>query len=243
MVTRSNSNGKRKRDETLSPIEAKELRDIIESQKGAIEDETQLSSAYKRINNVHRDTINIMEQNNKTLSQTIENSERSMALTQEELSNAMRTADLVRVELDNLRFIMATGKNPSDENPVCPTSNSSFMPTDNVVVFQGSCSCNVMMKMSSSRAQIEEFYVNKKVKCIKCFALCDKISFSSVLEFNTVVSWSKLQTLTGCGDFVSVSAQNSLLENKKIDDTKMTQKTTTKKNVDKATQTNAVYVS
>ena len=239
MVTRSNSNGKRKRDETLSPTEAKELRDIIESQKGAIEDETQLSSAYKRINNVHRDTINIMEQNNKTLSQTIENSERSMALTQEELSNAMRTADLVRVELDNLRFIMATGKNPSNDNLVCPTSNSSFMPTDNVVVFQGSCSCNVMMKMSSSRAQIEEFY--KKVKCIKCFALCDKISFSNVVEATAIVSWSKLEKLTGCGDSASVSAQNSLLENKKIDDTKMKQKTTTKKNIDTATQTNAVY--
>ena len=67
-------------------MEAKELRDIIKFQKGAIEYETQLYSAHKRINNVHRDTINIMEQNNKTLSQTIENSERSMALTHEELS-------------------------------------------------------------------------------------------------------------------------------------------------------------
>ena len=241
MVTRSNSDGKRKRDdnpndlqEIPSPMEAEELRGIIKFQKGAMEYETQLSSAYNRINNVHRDTINIMEQNNKTLSQTIENSERSMALTQEELFNAMRTADLVRVELDTLRFIMATGKNPSGENLVCPTSNSAFMPTDNVIVFQGSCSCNVMMKMSSSRAQIEEFSVKKQIKCIKCFAVCDKISFSNVVEVNAAVSWSKLEKLTGCGNSASVSERNSLIEKKKLDDTKMKQKKIIKKKIVKA---------
>ena len=214
-------------------LEVEDLRQIIESQRAEIQEEMEISMRYKRVNAVLDETIDIMERNRDNMTNTIDIFKENLIEAQDELSQTTITASLVREELDTLRCISETGKNPLDAKLVCPTSQSPLMPTDIVVIFQGSCSCNVMMKLSASRARIEEFYLNQQVTCIKCSCICDKIIFSTVTEAPANISWSTLEKLTGCGNSKSLSMRNSLVKNVKIESNKTKHKKITKKHTEK----------
>ena len=90
-----------------------------------------------------------------------------------------------------------------------------------------------MMKMSASLDQIEEFYLKKKVSCVKCSYACDKIAFFTAVEATANISWSKLEKVTG-----GVSAWNSRIE--KFRKKKIKQKRIMEIKIAKALQYNAV---
>ena len=152
-------------------LEVRDLQQMIESQRVEMQKDIEISTRHERVKTILNETIDIMERNKDNMFTTIGLLNDDLIETQDELVTAAVSADMVRDELNTLRYIIDTGKNPLSEKIICPATGSSLMPTDLVVVFSGSCSCNVMMKLSASQALVAEFYVKKQVSCMQCL-LC-----------------------------------------------------------------------
>ena len=126
----------------------------------------------------------------------------------------------VREELNNLRYILEVGEDPVRGPPFCPVSQSSLLRNDTVAVFEGDCNCNSMVRQSVSETCIKNFNDGSDVRCLNCFAACKRIVFSTAVNSTSTNSWRKIEKLTGCGDFESVSRRNATILTKRLDDQK-----------------------
>ena len=126
----------------------------------------------------------------------------------------------VGVELNNLRYILEVGEDPVRGPAFCPISRTSLLRNDTVAVFQGGCNCNSMVKHSVSGPCFTNFNNGSDVRCLNCFAACDRLVTSTVASATADNTWRKLEKLTGCGDFESVSSRNSAILEQRLKDQK-----------------------
>jgi hypothetical protein len=189
----------------------------IEIQKSTI---NKMESAHESAFKLKTDLFNEIKSTNNLLhNKNLELNEKLASATMKSIKYVEKSV-AVRDELDNLRYILEVGEDPVRGPAFCPVSRNSLLRNDTVAVFEGDCNCNSMVKQSVSGPCIDNFNDGSDVRCLNCFSACGRIVLSTVANATSTNSWRKIEKLTGCGDFESVSIRNSTILEKRLADQK-----------------------
>jgi hypothetical protein len=223
-ITTSNNEVRRGHKKKVFGLEKQAiiLKTQVNNQKRVIkkneEKYTSASSDYNVVSKGQRDTIEIMHQTVETMRQSLSGMRAKLSDSYMNIDRAEDKADAVRIELNTLRYIIETGEHPFRESSFCPVSQTSLMRNDVVAVFEGDCNCNSMVKQSVSKPCVDSFNDGTDIRCMSCFQPCNNLVFSTTAQATANFTWRKLEKLTGCGDFDSVSDRNARLIEKRLDD-------------------------
>ena len=192
----------------------------IESQKSSIEKMESVVKRYTDMLNDTKSTNQLLHNQNLELNEKLAASNMKSIKYAEANIKYFTKSVAVRDELNNLRYILEVGEDPVRGPAFCPVSRNSLLRNDTVAVFEGNCNCNSMVKQSVSGPCIKNFNDGSDVRCLNCFSACDRIVLSTVANATSTNSWRKIEKLTGCGDFESVSHRNSTILEQRLADQK-----------------------
>ena len=167
------------------------------------------------------DSIDHWKDNCMKISDAITDVRNELSSVYAQVDKVTDTTDEVRDELNTLHYILETGEHPVRGSPFCPVSQTPLMRNDIVAVFEGDCNCNVMVKQAVAGPCVKNFNDGTDTRrCMNCFGLCERVRYFITANAIANVSWRKIETLTGCADFESVSDRSARLTKKKFDEQK-----------------------